>query len=284
LYAELHDGGIVPLRCPAFASRAGRDLLLGIALDEAALEGDRVRALALLADRRTCWPEPSAAKPDRALAIGEAEQVNLIDRLAPLLKSSADRIRGAAAAALLSASDPADGARAGHTTKRAVAPLTAAYRAEMSGPSRDNLAEAVCVLGGPEHWRQVSGNPRGLRGLLRDFGRRDAKVFFWLELRGGLAVFSCPQLRLERVEKDGKVVETKEEPLPVANPPRSWNDGWAGTPYLLVEFPVGNLAPGTWRLTVAGTAGKGADKVKWRAEPRTLVITAPPEAVVNPPW
>jgi hypothetical protein len=284
LYAELHDGGVVPLHAPAFASRPGRALLLGVALDEGALEGDRVRALALLADRHTCWPEPSAEKPGRVEALGEAEQVGLTDRLAPLLKAPAERLRGAAAGALLSASDPADGARAGRATKRALAPLTAAYRTEAPGPARDSLAEAVCVLGGPDHWRQVSGNPRGLRGLLRDFGRREAKAFFWLDLRGGLAVFECPQLRLERVEKDGKVVETKEEPLRATNPPRSWNDGWAGTPYLLVEFPVGNLAPGTWRLTVAGTAGKGADKVKWLAEPRTLVITAPQEGVPNRPW
>jgi hypothetical protein len=279
LYAELHDGIAVPLRTPAFANRAGRALLLGVALDKGALEGDRVRALALLADPQTPWPEPSAERPGRVEALGAGEQADLIDRLVPLLKAPDERLRAAAARALLSASYPADGARAGRQTKRALAALTVAYRTEAPGPARDDLAEAVCVLGGPEHWRQVSGNPKGLRGRLRDFGRHEGRAFFWLDLHTvGLAVFERPQLRLERVEKDGKVVETKEQPLPVANLPRPWKDGWEGTPYLLVEFPVGSLAAGTWRVTVAGTAGKGADKVKWLAEPWTLVIPpSPPE-------
>jgi hypothetical protein len=286
LYAELHDGAAVPLRSPAFASRPGRALLLGMGVDKDALEGDRVRALTLLADRQTLWPEPSAQRPGRVEELATSEQADLIDCLVALLKEPGEGLRAAAARALLSASDPADGARSHRRIKRALPSLTAAYRAEAPGPARDDLAEAVCVLGGPDHWREVSGNAKGLRGRLRDFGRHEARAFFWLDVHtGGLAVFECPQLRLEWVAKDGRVVETREQALPAANLPRPWNEGWEGTPYLFVEFPVAALSEGTWRVSVTGTAGKGGDKVRWRAEPRMLLIPAPPPpGAPNPPW
>jgi hypothetical protein len=235
-----------------------------------------VRALALLADSHTLWPEPSQEKAGHIEALGEQEQVDLLDRLTPLLKAPDERLRGAAARALFAASHPADSARSGRQTMRALAALSAAYRTQPPGPTRDDLAEVVCTLGGPAHWQGVSGNPRGLCGWLRDFDRQQAQAAFWLQLRtGALTVLECPTLRLERLEPTGKVAETKDRPLSAVNLPRPWNEGWDGAALLLVEFPTGMLAPGTWRVTVTGTAGIGPDRVKWTTEPKTLVIRPP---------
>jgi hypothetical protein len=241
-------------------------LLLRVALSEGQLEGDRVRALTLLGDSQTLWAEESR-KPGRHLA--EKEQEDLIDHLIPLLQTKTAAIRASAARALHAASGPRE-----HQTKRALAALTAAYRAEPPGSARDDIAAAVHAIGGAAHWQEVSGNPRGLFARLHDLGHQGSKVFFWLHLEAaGLSVYECPTLTLERLD-GAKVAETKTELLPVLNLPPPWNDGWEGRPYLLAEFPTGGLAPGTWRVTVRGTAGKDKEKVKWSAEPRTFAVKA----------
>jgi hypothetical protein len=89
---------------------------------------------------------------------------------------------------------------------------------------------------------------------------------------GGVGVFECPRLRLERLEASGKVAETRDQPLPVSHLPRAWNEGWDGATCLLVEFATGTLTPGTWRITVVGTAGKEKTPLQWTAEPRTFVL------------
>jgi hypothetical protein len=271
LYAELNRGAAPQLRTPAFGRRGGRELLLGLALSEGQLEGDRVRALTLLGNLQTLWTE-TAEKSIRRLT--EKEQADLIDRLSPLLRDRSAAVRAAAARTLHAASAPPGGGE--HETKRALAALTAAYRREPPGEARDEIAAAVHALGGPGHWQELTGNPRGLFGRLHDFGHRDGQVFFWLHLETpGLSVFECPNLTLERLEA-GKAVETNTEPLRVANLPRAWKDGWDGGPYLLVEVPTGTLAAGTWRVTVRGTAGQDKDKVKWAAEPRTFAVKPRP--------
>jgi hypothetical protein len=272
LYAELNHGYVPPLNGPAFARPGGRELLLRVAVAEDALEGERVRALTLLGNRRTLWPE-AAELPGRTLT--EKEQADLIDRLTPLLKSKSAVLRAAAARALHAASTPRDGALRGRETKRALAALVAVYRAEPPGQARDDLAAAVHEIGGPAYWQELTGNPRGLFARLHDFGHRNGRLSFWLYLEAaGLSVYECPTYVLERLD-GGKVADTKTELLPVTNLPRSWNDGWDGSPYLLAEFPLPALAPGTWRVTVRGTAGKGKDRVKWAAEPRTIVVKPP---------
>jgi hypothetical protein len=275
LYAELNRGAVPPLRTPAFGRKDGRELLLRLALSERRLEGDRVRALALLAHRRTLWTE----EPEQSVRpLTEKEQADSIDRLTPLLQDPSAAIRAAAARTLHAASAPRDEALRERQTKRALTALAAAYRREPPGEARDDLAAAVHAIGGPAHWQELTGNPRGLFARLHDFGHRGGKVFFWLHLdAAGLSVHECPTLVLEKLDgrKGGGVAEKKEQPLPVVNLPRPWNEGWNGSGYLLVEVPMGTLAEGTWRLTVRGTAGKDKDKVKWTAEPRTFAVKSP---------
>jgi hypothetical protein len=268
LYAELNHGAAPPLRSPAFARPDGRELLLGVAASEAGLEGDRLRALALLADRQTLWSESAP--------LTGKEQTELIDRLVPLLKSKRPPVRAAAARALHAASAPRDGALHQRETRRALAALVAAYRAEPPGQARDDLSAAVHGIGGADLWRELTGNPHGLFARLHDYGYRDGRLSFFLQLdAAGLSVYESPTFVLERLD-GGKVADTKTELLPVTNLPRSWNDGWAGTPYLLADVPLPpGLKPGSWRITVRGTAGRGKDKVKWASEPRSFAVAAP---------
>jgi hypothetical protein len=110
--------------------------------------------------------------------------------------------------------------------------------------------------------------------LLRDLERRDKQVHFWLNLRsGGQTIYEQPTLVLERINASQAAMETKQMPLPVANLPRPWSEGWDGSSVLLVEFSVQDFKDGTWRVSVRGTAGK--DKSKWTSEPKTFVIEAP---------
>ena len=69
-------------------------------------------------------------------------------------------------------------------------------------------------------------------------------------------------------------------PLPVVNLPRPWGEGWDGGSYLLVQFPVEDLTPGSWRVRVRGTSGK--DKARWTSEPKMLAVEAPPKTPPQP--
>jgi hypothetical protein len=104
--------------------------------------------------------------------------------------------------------------------------------------------------------------------LLKDFGRSNEQVSFWLEvLPAAEKLYECPTLVLERLDANQKVVETKTRPLPAATPVR-WEDRWAGE-LLLVQFTREGLQPGEWRVSVRGTVGK--DKAKWASEPKSFL-------------
>jgi hypothetical protein len=273
LHAELNGGAPPELRTFPFSNPPGRALLLRVALDGQALGGDRVRALTLLADGNTLWP-PTPEGPSRVQPLEGKEQADLLDRLTPLLKAKETPLRAAAARALhfLSATEPPAPERLRIGT--ALPALVAAYRAEAPGPARDELADAVCAVGGPTHWQELTGNPPGLLACVRDLGLRDQdrQAYFWLSMRpGGRAVHEPPTLTLERLDKNGKVLEKQQRPLPAANLATPWD----GSTFLLVQFSVEKFKPGTWRVSVHGTAARGADRVKWTAEPKTFVLAEP---------
>jgi hypothetical protein len=266
LHAELNRGRVPASASSAFATPEGRALLLRVALDAGALAGDRLRALSLLAERATLWPEGKGG-------LSAGEQADLLDRLARLLGSDSGPLRAASSRAVLAASHPEE--KSGRRTKRALAALVKAYQNEGPGPARDDLAEAVCVIGGAGHWRELTGNPPGLFACLRDLAVVDGDVRFWLDLRqeGGerLTISEQPALVLERRNLLGIVVETKRLPLPVVLLPRPWSKGWDGSVPLLVRAPVKGLAAGTWRVSVQGMAGRQ----KWASEPGRIRLSGP---------
>jgi hypothetical protein len=263
LYAELNHCAVLPLKRPCFGTPAGRDFLFQIALNERLLDGDRARAVALLSNARTLLP---AADPnDPAVApCSDEDLALLVDKLQPLLSPKSDVLRAAAAEALCvilrlrGTSDPVRMA-----LQNALPALDGAYKAEKPGPRRDLLVETIHGIGGAEHWKELTGNGTGLAVLLKDFGRTNEQVSFWLEvLPATEKLYECPTLVLERLDANQRVVETKTRPLPAATPVR-WEDGWSGE-LLLVQFTREGLQPGEWRVSVRGTVGK--DKAKWASE------------------
>jgi hypothetical protein len=283
MFAELHDGRLVPLRTPAFSTRAGRDFLLRQAEAEG-LQGDRVRALAILALPLTLRPTAGA---DGVTAIDDREHADVTARLARLLKDRVPGVRGAAARALQAVEVP-PGHKSRPAAAGALAALEEAYKAEASGLAREDLAAAVHALAGPDRWQKLTGNPHALFARLQDFEREHGKLAFCLHLQSdGVRVHECPTVRLERLGWV-TVAEKKEVRLEVANPPDSWEQGWTGEPMLSTLVSLHGLQPGTWRVSVCGTAGKGKDKVSWVSEPRILVLEAPAAGqrgfAVDRPW
>jgi hypothetical protein len=277
LYAELNRGTVPPLHEPAFGTRDGRALLLRIATADDALEGDRLRALSLLSHPFTLWAGPLPRFP-RLRFLDAKEQTDLIDRLTPLLASKSAPLRAATARTLRCVCNPEVVADEHRKSQRALPALVKAFRLEYPGEPRDQIASAIGVLGA-KHWQELTGNPPGMVVLLRDLERRDKQVHFWLNLRPcGQVVYEQPTLVLERINQSQAAMETKQMPLPVANLPRPWGEGWDGSSVLLVEFSVQDFKDGTWRVSVRGTAGKDKDKSKWTSEPKTFVIDPPPKA------
>jgi hypothetical protein len=267
LQAEVHGGVLPTLRRPVFGSPAGREFLTARILDDKALLGDRTRALTLLRDPLTLQkPQP----------LTELEQSRLLDQLIPLLDREKSRIldvhfRAALACTVAHLSRPGSGLP---VLTRAVEPLMAVYRSETPGLSRDELADAICGLATAEQWKNLTGNPPGVLVTLRDLEKNPDKVHFWLCLRpGSPTVFDQPTLQLTRLGSFGLPAETRKEPLAAVNLPRPWKEGWTGAEYLLVEIPIRGLTPGTWRLSVTGTAGK--ERSAWTSEPKRFVIEAP---------
>lgn len=263
LHAELNRGDLPALRPAHFGTRSGRAFLLSRAVDEKNPVADRVRALKVLTDRATLGTMEKSA----------GEQGELIDRLVPLLAGPPLLRRSVVrAVGILSG---VEGGPSLPLTRRAAPALVKVFRAEPPGDLRDELAGVLCVLAEPTQWRELTGYPPGLLVRIHDLERTRSKVRFWLSLhRGRYKVYECPTLSLERVEKNGKVAETKTMPLPVGMPV-SWNEGWDGLTYLLVQLPLEGLKPGTWRISVTGTAAQDRDKVKWKVDPRTFEIPQP---------
>jgi hypothetical protein len=270
LYSDLHRGEVLPLKVPAFASPAGRRLLTDLACQTHSLTGDRVRALILLAQTMTLRPSKSLSGGSLPLKL--AEQTEILNRLKALLSEKDVVLREGLAKTVVELSRSVDNARDKPVTT-ALEAIETAYKAEKPGPARDELARAVCFLGGPDHWKKLSANPPGLLAVLADFEREGDQIVFWLAMKPcGLKVYQQPTLVVERMALLGPS-DTKKIPLPVANLERPWAEGWDGNSLLLVEYPVKGLGPGTWRVRVQGKAGK--DGQPWTSEPRLFVVPAP---------
>lgn len=285
LHAEIHSGECLGLDRPLFCSPAGRAFLLRLALDEGQLEGQRRRALRLLASPATLRGKSKRTPTLSAVPLAGREQGEVLEQLKPLLQARAPLLRAESASAVLEVSRPLTGMEP--FERRLLPALVQAYKAEKPGRARDALAEAVRLVGGEQHWQELIGQKHGLAGYVQDLHARGDLLFFWLLLRSrDLRVHEVPTLVLERLDKDGKVVEKKTHPLPVTQlSPGLWTMGWDGSLPLYVQQPVTALELGTWRLGVEGTAGK--ERMRWLSEPRLFQVVSiekPGELrPVNPP-
>lgn len=282
LYAELNQGSIPQLQTPAFGTRAGRDLLLTLALDEQALLGHRTRAVKLLRLSSTLWPLKTEGLP-AVEPLDEKAQTAFINRLTPLLKGPDPGLRAEAAGAILEASAPKAEEMKSLRTQRALAALTAAYRNQTPGPTRNALAQAVGGVGGADQWQELTGNPNGLIATLEDPGpQQAAEAYCWLVVRHTQeGVDDAQTLLLERLDNEQGVAEKKEATLDSKTWPANSGPTYKGATdpsavyWRFLTFSMKDLTPGLWRMTVKGVAGK--DKSPWTSEPRLLRLAPPPQ-------
>lgn len=270
LYAELNHGELPALLGPTFGFPKGRSLLLKIATASNVLEGHRVRALKLLSHPQTLWATSSKEHP-LANSLQAEEQKDLIDQLTPLLTAQTAPLRGAAALALRCICYPEEEKRKTMRTKPALPTLVKAYRSETPGDARNELAKAVCFIGGPEHWQKLTGNPSTLLITLDQITQSQTYVQLFLNFwwRGSITCESTTLLA-ERLEGGNRVVETKRFPFRMTHDKLSrWSEEQSR---MSMYLPEKNLRPGTWRLRVCGTVGKGKDKQSWMGEPSVFDV------------
>lgn len=123
----------------AYASPAGRTLLLQVAIDDVTSVPLRRRALARLAG--SFWQPPR----DPGSAVRQAtpdEQRAAIAALIPLLRAADPGLRAGAARALASCSAPTDAHFRAQANPTALGPLELALATEPAGPAREALEEA----------------------------------------------------------------------------------------------------------------------------------------------
>lgn len=297
LYAELNHGAVLPLKEPYFGTPAGREFLFQIALNERLLEGDRARALTLLAHPRTLAPAANSDDPD-VIPCSETDLALFMQKMTLLLEGNSQVIRAGATGALRAIqSSHGTSVVVQRELKNALPALERVYKAEKPSSHRDLVIELIHTVGGAEHWKEFSGNKTSMVVLLRDFGNSKEQVYFWLQVLPGTEKFyERPTLVLERLGPNDKVLDTKTLPLPAANAPR-WEEGWTPDELLLVQFPSADLsgAPanprrpggprpakgsdtptGIWRVSVRGTVGK--DKAAWMSEPKLFTARPPSNA------
>ena len=279
LYSQLHDGWNPWLQTPAFGTRAGRKLLLSVVVDDNALDANRARALELLALSETLWSPPTwLRRPGASEPLDEAEQINLIDRITPLLKNTYPRARGGAAKSLLEMSSPQPDSLKSFRTQRALSALTAAYKEEPPGWTRNALAEAVGIMADPKQWEELTGNAYGVVAILNTDCRQGAEAFCTVvALRAKAKIQDDPMFVLERIDDKRNVVETTKIGLehvkhhglyiwPSERPVDFCEE---------FKFSMADFTPGVWRMTVKGFAGD--DKAPWSSEPCILRLASPPK-------
>jgi hypothetical protein len=263
LYADVFAGATPPGAAAAFTGPEGRAWLLAAARDRHELDGRRARALRLLAD-----PAIAAEPPDLT------ERSALVEKLLPLLRDAHAKCRGLAARAIRQAAgrDP-------DLVERALPSVRSAYKAEEPGPARNDLAEVLYDLAGPERWAKLAGRPNAILSLLVDATIRDDKLYFWVTVKSEppVTVTAPPTLYLQRLDAKGAIAETKKVRVTLVATPKG--TVWNGSP-LHVEVSQTELRPGTWRYKVSGVAG--TDKRPWESEPRTLRVAISGPARARP--
>jgi hypothetical protein len=270
LYAALNRGALPRLPRPVFATPEGRAFLCDTAWDERQLAGDRARALALLAAPGTLGGADGRAQP-----LTREEQKETVERLRPLLSAASTAVRSAAVRAVQQLSAP-KAAGLAFVDQSALSDLVKAYKDAAPGALRDDLAEAVCAVGGERHWQELTGNPHGLVVCLADLSPKGTTIHFWVAMRHGRQrVAECPMLVLERLDEKNAPVEKKEVPLPLAPPSDVWGEGWDGSAPLRAQLSLADFAPGVWQFTVKGTVGK--DRIVWASETRRVQLSEPPK-------
>ena len=265
---------------PTFASTEGRKLLLRIAADRNESLDDRQSALYRLAE--SLWPKRYLDQPLGLSCVTPTELATLIDEVLLLTKDEDAQMRRFAVYVLSSAvSLPVElrAARQGNAAQRddVIAAIIDVYQTNLPEYSRKEVAETLIRLGGEDAWQKVSGNPGKILVTLQNCefrrGQNGEELSFsvyqhFYQNTKDLYSFAQPTLVLERLSDEAtpRVVEKKTIEL--------MGLSGKGAPYQgpqHVRVPSGELAEGTWRLTLAGKAGDRG-QYNWRSEAALVVL------------
>ncbi|TET39176.1 MAG: hypothetical protein E3J72_01175 [Planctomycetota bacterium] len=254
---------------PSFSFPEGRKLLLKVAVDKSEPKWDRWRALSFLSS--SFWSRPYENYP-KSRMLDKKEQIDILDKLIPLLKVEDAELRWEVVRTIRRASS-----RSYAYTNHALPALLEAYKVEPPGEARDELAYTIIRLGGNGLWEKLTNNPHGILVTLYSFAQHDNNISFNLNRQHGYGtVYECPVMILERLDDSGKVAETRQMPLPATYLPNPWEAGWPHSMGSInVKFSVAGFTPGKWRVTVKGTAGKDENKARWTSEPKIFNVPEP---------
>lgn len=272
LSAELGTG---PERShPSFCSPRGRELLMAKVFDKKLPDSLRLRALRKLGGGSTFWYSPRQAYPSTEL-VTQKEQEKIIGRVKELLGHTDSTWRTAAVRCLMSASRPYAANLMHMATKQAIPNLVALYRNERKEGVRWQTIEAIRRIEDEAFWKDLSGNPHGIVVFVGFLGISQGALEFRLRLAHTQAKLTeMPILRLEKLNPQGKVTETKTIEPELMDPKNVFNRGWESwmsQPH--VKIPLSKVGPGLWRVVAKGRVGKG--EMKWHSEPTEITIPEP---------
>jgi len=264
LAAELKTG---PERShPSFCSKEGRALLVAKTFDETLPESRRLKALERLGRGGAYWYAHRRTYPATRV-VSKEEQVEIIDRVLPLLHDERAAWRAAAARCLSSVSWPYDANFKEMTSKRAIPNLVELYRREKDAKVLEIAIEAIRRIETKEFWKELSGNPAGIVVLVRCAEIDEEMLTFDVNLDHTWAkLVKHPKFKFEKQMEDESYSKAVfVQPSPVC-PEDLFEKGWGGG-HVRMTIPAG-FAPGVWRVTLEGVLGEET----WRSEAIEVLV------------
>jgi hypothetical protein len=246
----------------AFSSQRGRELLLEKVFDQALDEKFRLRALSELND--AIW----GSYEYRDLGVCHAspeQQVQVIERVLPLLAHPNAAWRLEAARAVFSASWPPSAPDHHRIDKRAVPQFTERYKVERNADVREVLVNALLRLEDAAYWEKLTGNPEHLAiDLSFDRNNPEGMEFHARQLQyATINISEIPDFVFEKLSNTGAVVESQTSRALAVYPEDLFIKGWSRGGGVSLRAQPSELSPGIWRVKLRGTVnGKS-----WHSEP-----------------
>ncbi|MDZ4783732.1 MAG: hypothetical protein SGJ19_26085 [Planctomycetia bacterium] len=200
------------------------------------------------------------------------EQLEMIDRVTPLLTHEDREMRAAAVDCLWRASGPSDGNLQHVDTKHAVQALSELYATERDAHVRERLATTLRAMGDEWSWQQISGNPRGMVVIARVAEARAVELLFQLNLIYTRTQRTLPPVaKFEQRDERGDVaISALVTPIVKTTKDRAMREVSTWIERGELTLPVGDLQPGVWRVTFEGFTDENEP---WHSEP--IEVTLP---------
>jgi hypothetical protein len=251
LYARTNEGHLPPCG-PVFATPKRRAFLMGIVQAPERLKGEKARALRLLGSKGM-WKEEVSAQESKTfneLLIGGLKQSDT--DLFEAARDSAATLAGVSPLALTDAVRTA---------------LKDLYQKQDPGPRKAALARALAASLGKDQWKAHSGNEAGMVVAFTQLAVHQDRIRWTIERLHGEAPPQKVTLVREKVDAEGKVVESASIPAAeMENPP------WVSWGPMRGEWAIQPWSSGLWRVKAVG----GDPKMpSWQSEARMVRVVKP---------